>query len=359
MLRPKDTVQKILLSSPARFVAEFDTEEVYFTLSWNSGRPPQTDNSPLLRTFFVLSFKTVEIEKLPGTVIPDYTFAGDYMSALVSVLFGKRFDSHGAIEMNGNFFVPNLDRAADLCDVSWPFHGSKLRADLPVPLDLREMKRIEKILNGEVTDIGLYGAFRTAALFYSRALRMIGRDPEVAYLHLITACERLAEEAPLADVELEAEVKTALLEIERQLPDGDRVAKLFRKRMRQLRRRFSALITSHLDEGFFTRTEAADPIRALQKKNFPRAAAAAYDLRSRYVHAGDSFGHWIAPRYGNGERQLGRPSVHDGEMSKILARAPTFVGLERITRYLMLKCAKQLGADLSFPEVSDGAEASQ
>lgn len=345
MLRPPETVQKLLLSSPAHFIAEFETDDFVLTHAWDFNRM-HDERSPLHRTYFILSFTTASIEQAPGVVIPDYSPTGDVMCALMAVLFGKRFDHHGAVEMTGHFHVPDLARAGELCEPARPYHGKKLRADYPVPLDLRELARFRFLIDGETADEKLSEAFQTAALFYARALRTVNRDPEVAYLHLITACERLAETAPLEGVELEAVIQTALNRIEAEMRDGARVARLFRTRMRQLKRRFAALIVRHLDDEFFARNEAGHVWQSLRARDFPRAAAAAYDLRSRYVHTGVSFGGWIAPRYDNAERQAGHPVLPDREMARILDRAPTFIGLERLTRLVLLKCAEQLGATL-------------
>jgi hypothetical protein len=253
--------------------------------------------------------------------------------------------------MTGSYRVPDLTRANDLCDLGEPYHSSKPRVDYPMALDLRELGRFRAFLEAEPADAQLSAAFSTAALFYARALRTVDRDAEVAYLHLITALERLAEVAPLEGIELEAPIRTALDCIERELQDGERIARLFRKRMRQLKRRFMGMITSSLDDAFFARSESQDPWGGLRANAFPRAAAAAYDLRSRYVHTGAHFGGWIAPRHDNCERQFGKPVVSGREWGRILEHAPTFIGLERIARVVLLKCAAELGADLGgLPE---------
>lgn len=346
-LRPDETVHKLLLSTPAHFIAEYEGDDVVLTHAWDMDRMVHGAGSPLNRTFLMLTFATPMVEPRAGSVVPDYSPTGDILCALLSVLYGKRFDHHGAVEMTGRYQVPNLDSASDLCDPARPYHGPALRADHPVPLDLREARRFETLIHDDATDAELGAAFSTAALFYARALRAVGRDPEVAYLHLVTACERLAEVAPLEGVELEAEISTALSRIEAELVGGARIAKILRARMRQLKRRFAALITTHLDDGFFVRSETVEPWQSLRADDFPRSAAAAYDLRSRYVHTGASFGNWIRPRHGNAERQVGQPVVLDRQMAKILARAPTFIGLERLTRLVLLRTAERLGADLS------------
>lgn len=351
MLRPSETLHRLLLSSPARFVAEYEADGFALAHAWDLERF-RDERSPLMRTFLMLSFTTGDLVKAPGVSVPDYSPTGQLVCALLAVLFGKRFDHHGPVEMTGRFHVPDLGSAADLCEPTRPYHGPHLRADYPVALDLREVRRIEPLLvtgDDDPKSAASRDAFQTAALFYARALRAVARDPEVAYLHLITACERLAELAPLKGIEHEAQIRNALGRIERELADGARIANLFRGRMRQLRRRFAALISAHADAAFFAHSEADERWEALRAEDFPAAALAAYDLRSRYVHTGQSFGGWIAPSFRNGERQFGKPIVPDKDMSKLLARAPTFVGLERLTRLVLLKSAERLGVKLPPP----------
>jgi hypothetical protein len=82
-----------------------------------------------------------------------------------------------------------------------------------------------------------------------------------------------------------------------------------------------------IDDRFFSTTvPETDTNRAqLRSKDFLDRISAAYDIRSRYVHTGVSFGAWIAPG-GLGEIQLGRPVMEDEELSKLLAIAPTYSG---------------------------------
>ena len=50
---------------------------------------------------------------------------------------------------------------------------------------------------------------------------------------------------------------------------------------------------------------------------------------------------WVAPRRDRpDEIQLGRPSVEDEELSKLLATAPTYIGLERVIRYCLVRFAE-------------------
>lgn len=45
--------------------------------------------------------------------------------------------------------------------------------------------------------------------------------------------------------------------------------------------------------------------------------------------------------HGNNEIQLGRPVVADKDVARALAAAPTLIGLERVTRYALLRFAER------------------
>ncbi len=98
------------------------------------------------------------------------------------------------------------------------------------------------------------------------------------------------------------------------------------------------------DGSFFDRPEATAERGLLKADSFRDSVAAAYDLRSRYVHTGTPFGNWIGPGSTYHETQLGLPVTGDKELGRILAKAPTYVGLERVTRHALLRFAQSRGA---------------
>lgn len=360
MIRPAETVQKLLLSTPTNFTGEYESADFRVSLAWpgyaNRSRQARFQNSPLGREFLVISFATQPTEKRAGVVIPNYEPTGEFIAAMMAVLFGKRFDSHGALEMSGHFYVPELSSTSEPCEPKIPFHGQKQRADYGTPFQLSELKRFRTIIEDEAEDPATFSAFYTASLFYVRALRAAVLNPEVAYLHLITAGERLSEVIPFdKEASLDASTRNALHRIEKEIQGGTRIAALFRGRMLQVRRRYCHLLCSSVEEEFFKRREAENEWGALQLDGFAKVALSAYDLRSRYVHTGSSFGNWIEPRFGNEERQAGKPYLpKDRSMETLLQHAPTLVGLERLTRAALLKIAMQLGADLRV----DGSDTS-
>ncbi|MFB0875822.1 hypothetical protein [Sphingobium sp. sgz301303] len=352
-LRPDESIQKILISSASRFTGEFSSPNLLITHAWppfHAGRRDWfREDTPLSRTALVLSFRTVRSPKLPGFVVPNYEAAGQIVAAVLSVLFGKKFETHGPLEMSGSFGVPDLSTFAVPNNPSLPHIGSNLRADHPVPLEISEARRMQMLFLGDHPDAAARSAFMAAARFYQRALQAIEDDPEVAYLHLITAGEIIANHKPFVEAEhLDEQTRTALERIEQEMEGGKALASQLRGKLRGIKRRFVSAIASYIDPGFFERTEATDAFSAFRADNFSQRLGAAYDLRSKSVHTGRPFGTWIAARNDGAEVQHGQPVIEeDKELAKILYRAPTFVGLERVLRYALIGFAQELGAEMS------------
>jgi hypothetical protein len=166
---------------------------------------------------------------------------------------------------------------------------------------------------------------------------------------LVTAIEILSSSIDSGAIELhDATTRHYLSEIESGLKDGARIARHFRGKLLSIKRRFVRTITDLVDDKFFTRSESSEQYGRFKPESFVKTVTAAYDLRSQYVHTGVPFGAWIERSVGgvNCEVQVGRPVVADKTYGKTLANAPTFVGLERLVRYCLLRSAEQQRAYL-------------
>lgn len=358
-LRPRETVQKLLLSSTCRFTGEYEQPGVLLTQAWPGFRDRAGANrmaeGPLSRNAFVLCFESPATERTTGVVLPDYSQIGESMASLMSLLYGKRFDSHGVIESNGYFSLPDTTAFASICDAGLPHNSHRVRANLPVNLDIKEVAQIITFLTHGRANERFAQTFETACSFYCRSLRVCENDPEVAYLHLITAGEILASyfERDQDDL-LDEPMKNALIAIAAGLPDGAKIVKTIRGRLLQIKRRFVKAFTELVTTDFFINSESARTFFALNLDTFEQRMAAAYDLRSQFVHTGIHFGTWIAPR-GNdrAEIQGGQPVVPNKEFAKTLATAPTFIGLERTVRFALLRFAATEGREV-FPVLNAG-----
>jgi hypothetical protein len=347
-LRPNKHIQKILISTTSSFVGEYEREDILITHAWPdfstpSGQATLSENS-LCRNSFVVSFRVEEVEQKIGEirVRPNFSYMGDIICCYLSILFGKRFDSHGAQENIGQYFLPKFQLYSSFSRPTIPQNNHSARKDLEIPLNLVEIGRIEPLLLvDESIDERFIHFVQTAGRFYLQALQTFETQPEIAYLNLITAGEVLSNfNAFDKDNLLDDTMKALLLEVETTLdPDrGKKVVSQIKGRLLQVKRRFVMTICNLINSYFFSHSEAENNFTALEKDGFEERIAAAYDLRSIYLHTGITFGNCIAGLIGvNPEIQFGEPVVDNKEFQKALAKAPTFYGLERIIRFCLLR----------------------
>lgn len=351
-LRPVRTTQRALLSTTSHFTGEWETDDVLLALAWpdfrdESGFARWTEG-PASRSAFVLAFRTGPIDEAPGQPFPDYSPRADEICSYLSVLFGKRFDNHGLFESIGYFHVPDLAQYVTLCNHSLPQNSHRPRVDYAIPLNLAEIARIERLLLLDSNlDPRFLNTFHAAAKFYLQALQSFERDPEVAYLHLITVGEILSGFFEFDDNHLMDERTTqALARVREGLDDGDDIACFLAGRMRHVKRRFVETIMQLIEPPFFERSESAQPFARLTLDGFRGSVSAAYDLRSYYVHTGRPFGSWMSWSAGIMEVLPGKPVLKDKSLAKALGLAPTYFGLERIIRCCLLRFAQSNGAYL-------------
>lgn len=363
-LRPQETIQKALISTTSRLVGEYEKNGVLLTHAWpdfyDRSASVRWSEGPASRSAFIFAFETEPVENKSGP-LHDYSPMGGLICAYLAVLFGKRFDSHGLVEGSGFFRVPDLTQFGHLCDHHLPQNSHAPRIDFPVPLNLGEIARIERLLLDNTLDLKFLGTFQGATKFYLQAMQNAEHDPEVAYLHLITAGEILSNFYEYEkDQLLDEQSNQALTKIREGLSDGAQVASFISGKLLQVRKRFVQTIVQLVDQDFFQRSEAREPFAGFKAESFRASVSAAYDLRSRYVHTGIPFGRWVSLKVGgmNNEVQVGQPVVDDKELGKILVKAPTYIGLERVMRYCLLQFAKLKGV-YAEPSIESESNAQQ
>ncbi|HUI30016.1 MAG TPA: hypothetical protein VLX91_07355 [Candidatus Acidoferrales bacterium] len=313
---------------------------------------------PASRSAYVFAFRTEPAEG-DRNDLPNYSPIGNAVASYLSVLYGKRFDNHGLTEESGFFHIPDLSQFESLCNPTLPHNSYAPRADYPIPLNLVEFARIEPILLRDSLAPNFVQTFQGAAKFYLQALQNSEREPEVAYLHLITAGEILSNFNEFdKGTLLDEQIKTDLQIIREQLPNGTAMASRITAKILLIKKRFVQTITSLVDPAFFDRSESKEQFGRFKSASFEETVGAAYDLRSKYVHTGIPFGIWVSFNMGgrNPEIHLGQPVVSDKSFQKILMDAPTLIGLERIIRYCLLRFAEANGGYINA--VSNSAKSS-
>ncbi len=341
-LQPTPTVYKILVSSTSRLVGEYTKADLVIKHAWPLNQQStvgmRLQETPISRFAYVLAFNTPPQKKEPGAVVADYTHVGETICGYLSLLFGKRFDCHGTIEGNGLYRVPDLTAYNTICDPQLPFNSHTQRQCFPVVLNLEQFSSIDAVIGGPDVQDTLWKRLSAACKFYMRALQTAESNPEIAYLHLITSGEILSSFFNFSETErLDEETLKTLEIIRKELSNGDRLAARLSDRLSAVKRSFVKSLTSLLDDDFFTTSESGEPFAQFRREDIETNIGAGYDLRSKYVHTGEPFGDWIRPMPNKWDIQVGQPVVQSREFRKVLGRAPTFPGLERLMRYCLLK----------------------
>ncbi|MFA5877647.1 MAG: hypothetical protein WC880_04815 [Candidatus Paceibacterota bacterium] len=340
-LQPDETVQKFLISSTSRLVGEYKNDDLLITHAWPPFQNLRIDRfteGPISRSAYAVVFRTESVEKGKGVPLPDYSINGDIICAYLSILFGKRFDNHGMTEGSGFYHLPELSQYQDLSIAKLSQNNHLPRKNFEIPLNLVEFKRIERLFLDDSLDQKFRDHLDTAGKFYLNAMRDIERNPEAAYLHLITAGEVLSNFYDYDSYTLLDEATKKTIKEIKALQGGEELAKQINYKLRQIKRRFLKSTLSLINDEFFLGGEASNEHECLKKEDFEDQLAAAYDLRSIHLHSGLPFGSWISPmNWGNNEVHFGEPVVEDRDLGKALAKAPTFCGLERTIRFALLR----------------------
>jgi hypothetical protein len=263
----------------------------------------------------------------------------DDVIALMSLFFGKRITNHGLLWLPHSWMLPDLQGVRPTSYHTLPIFSGQHFKPLVRDCDWRLLGAIELLLEtlasagSESTPIVL------AARAYAESLRILPTDREIAFFRLIQAVESAASSLELHDDEKFSHDSELLRHFEwlEKAPDarGRELAAFLRRRLYQVKRCVWLWLERHVDGQFY-----ADEPGGLRADGLQQAISAAYDLRSRYVHTGERFGEWIDPAPGRCGSQetipAGFAELHENKnIRRLLARCPSYVGLERLVRYAL------------------------
>ena len=349
-LKPDEAVQKVLISTTSRMVGEYDSDGLVITHAWpsfhnrNASFIMRMEETPISRSGYIIAREAPPIQREPSAIVPDYSVTAEGICGFLSVLFGKRFDCHGYSEEGGLYQIPNFNAYSTICNPRLPFNSHQPRACLPVPLELGQFTSIDRILVDPAIGHRTRTRLTTACSFYMQALQDVEHNTEIAYLHLITAGEILSSffSYPRKDI-LDRQTIDDLNTIEQEIEGGGRMANRIGGRLRSIRKTFVKSMCSLLDDQFFATNDSIRSYACFEADDIENRVGAAYDLRSRYVHTGTPFGHWVEPSTEYTDTQVGAPIVGDRKLEIVLEMAPKFGGLERLTRYCILKYMQSEG----------------
>ena len=142
-LRPPETIQKLLISTTSRLLGEFESDLLLVAHAWRDSQVNSTE-SPLSRSTYIVVFETEPHEKKVGSMLPNYAWVGDVICTYLSILYGKRFDSHGVIEGTGMFRLPDYSLFQSLVQPRLPQNSHSPRRDIAIPLNLVEISELNR-----------------------------------------------------------------------------------------------------------------------------------------------------------------------------------------------------------------------
>lgn len=348
MVKKDNTLHKYLISTSAKVVGKYESENVSIDLSFPDS-VFHSEDSPYSRTYMVVTICIPPHGSPEEPITANRSYYGEIFSLLLSILYGKEFKYHGLLETYGMHRLPNMNNEPNPY-YTLPFYNSTPRIDLEIPLDLEKFVLIENIIISEYTSVT--EEFRkkifAAGRFYSRAIRIFPNEPELAYLDLITCGEIISSfyDNKFTDDELyDDQLLKYFKEIE-TLKNGKAIANNIKKRLYQVKRKFTTSLLKNLNEEFFSKTEIinGNGYGRLTKENIESVIKAGYDLRSHYVHEGLEFGFFVTPHtnYFNELVIISSEGV-DPKVAKVIKNSPSFLGLERIMRFSLLSLINKNG----------------
>ncbi|OUB82049.1 hypothetical protein BK784_38920 [Bacillus thuringiensis serovar medellin] len=347
MVQLNEEIHKVIVSTPARFVGSYMSEDIAVNISF-AGKEKlffDTTENPNSRTFLVITFRYVHDGSM---VLKDLSGYGDFVCSILSLLYGKEFKNHGFLESYGVHRTPNLALSSNEYYYQ-PQYNFQLRKDLSIPLDLSCIKLIEPLfLDNELSD-----SFRQMIIavgkFYNRALSIFPTQPELAFLDLITCGEIISNFNEEQYTEEQLYDENLLKNFERilNLEHGDRIVRDLKNRLFQVKRKFYYSLIELLNENFYENTEVIQGLGKITKDTIEKNIKSAYDLRSLYVHTGLEFGDHIKPiRQFQNEIVMGEVTPSVQRAKNALNNTLTFTGLERIIRYALLKLIHNNGVKI-------------
>jgi len=297
---------------------------------------------PFQHHFYVVAIPTSQTKRDPRIFRQEINI--ENLTAILSLFFGKRIMYHGFIYLYPIWCLPELQNIRPNPYYLLPQYSGKHRKEPKYKPDWREIKTISPCIE-ELTSIhNKTKKITVAARAYAESLRLLPFDRELSYFRLIQAIESIVDSDEYTDTERFSHDKDLMRHI-RWLenlddPNGKKTAAFMRKRLHQIKRVVWLWLSNLITHEFYSKDAGA-----ISAENLKQTLSAAYDLRSMYVITGQRFGEWIDPSEGRCENQETVPhwmeeTCQDKNLWKILRKAPSFLGLERIVRFSLLKSMK-------------------
>ncbi len=340
-----NTFTSYVISSPSHFIGDFQTDtfridHLWPDLSDRNAVEGMMTNASTYHHRFIISVKSPN--QSSGNVSNNELlryYHGERMAMLASIWYGKSFQVLGTLIDQGMFFFPRSETSTPAYFKTVPTFNNDARKDLQIDLNWSRFAAPFGLLAlSSKTDEE--ESFWNACRFYRNALNYFTVDPEVAFFLLISALECIGGIAKIPEAELfDSQTLTDFQNIESGISDGKKIVNRFRGRLYQIRRRVKWISEKYLNDSFFNGGESKQDFCNLKQEDLPKAILDAYDLRSKYAHEGAIFGLLVEPHLQlNNEKVVGDSSML--RANEVIGTLPkgslTFLGLERLTRFIIL-----------------------
>jgi hypothetical protein len=351
MLRPPPYIHRFLLTSSASFVGEYESESFLITPAFPDFSPTNTQAhqhpGPHQRSLILLTLRISppEHDGSKAIVQPDYQYLANHICILLTVFYGKFIESCGYTERCGLFCVPSSDFSPQRYFQAPPF-SSTPRASTGIYTDLNGCSQLlERFLHleNENPSPDQISLLRSSS-FYHASLRLFASDPILAFTLLLSALEALIPLFTFSEEEIfDPQLISMLNQIAGHVPDSESIVTNLKGRLFQVRKKCSLIAQRSLDTPFFARREAVEEFQTIKADEVEGRVKAAYDLRSMFLHTGRSHGVWVnAFQNQNSEIIVGEPVIEDADLKKLIVKAPTLAGLERIVHYCLYRQVRDI-----------------
>lgn len=270
----------------------------------------------------------------------NYDYIGKSTCMIMSLLYGKRVEYLGRVELFGVRYMPSYSIKNENINNSLTFNSNSKRADYPIVLSLDKFEIIKSVMinypehNKELLDV-----FWTSLKFYHLGLINAEKDPELAYLYLITSAEVIAGNEKFDKNEIFNNEIIKSIEYINNISEAAREAlKPILNCVGSISQSICKSIMKYLNDDFFYNSENNLKPPSLTKEEMNRRIKSAYSIRSKYLHAGiGTYGLLSVNNFNSNDETFSYiPSSIDSQIKRALKNAPTLIGMERIIRSVLI-----------------------
>jgi hypothetical protein len=335
----------------SRFVGEYISEKIKIQHFWPDITGGDRDwgrkflEGPDSQSYYIIKLIGFHREWIFGgsKITDDGTGLARSLVNMISVILGKELSYVGCVHDGVNFLNPISNQRQRGPYLRSPLSDHGERIDFPLQkLNIEHLSEYKVAMEMLFDDNNTLNEWLTAARFYARGINNFTSDPNLSFTDLVSCGECLTQDLKLPDSELYDDAFLPLIKKFQESKEfNDSEKSILQKKLYQLRRRFAFGILHDLDEGYFSRKLGGftNDDALISKDNIFNLLGATYDVRSKLVHAGANLS--VLLHHLPYEERLWMFNVGmDKDLKKVLRKSLSFIGLERVIRYSLIKRLK-------------------